>query len=57
MIAEFVRASERSRVIAADFDLDDTRAHSARRCQPAVHLPAPDRAGHRRTISVVTASD
>ncbi|MBL7490715.1 DUF664 domain-containing protein [Frankia sp. AgB1.9] len=27
VIAEFERASERSRVIAADFELDDTRAH------------------------------
>jgi Protein of unknown function (DUF664) len=27
VIAEFERASERSRVIAADFDLDDTRTH------------------------------
>ncbi len=27
VIAEFERASERSRVIAADFDLDDTKTH------------------------------
>lgn len=27
VIAEFERASERSRVIAADFELDDTKAH------------------------------
>ncbi|HET6504306.1 MAG TPA: DinB family protein, partial [Amycolatopsis sp.] len=27
VIAEFERTSERSRVIAADFDLDDTRTH------------------------------
>jgi len=33
VIAEFERASDRSRVIAADFDLDDTKPHhKQRRC-------------------------